>query len=79
MTLGGLAGFEAEIDDKVLLAPLPSDLDELIAHPLAAEKLMPVLGLVRSPRSSTRSRPPRPSPSTAGSVTPRRSTPPTTT
>ena len=49
MTLGGLAGFEAEIDDKVLLAPLPTDLDELIAHPLAAEKLMPVLGLVRSP------------------------------
>ena len=47
--LGGLAGFEAEIDDKVLLAPLPSDLGELIAHPLAAEKLMPVLGLVRSP------------------------------
>ena len=49
MTLGGLAGFEAEIDDKVLLAPLPTDLDELTAHPLAAEKLMPVLGLVRSP------------------------------
>ena len=49
ITLGGLAGFEAEIDDKVLLAPLPTDLDELIAHPLAAEKLMPVLGLVRSP------------------------------
>ena len=49
LNLGALAGFEAEIDDKVLLAPLPSDLDELIAHPLAAEKLMPVLGLVRSP------------------------------
>ena len=46
---GALAGFEAEIDDKVLLAPLPSDLDALVAHPLAAEKLMPVLGLVRSP------------------------------
>jgi acetaldehyde dehydrogenase / alcohol dehydrogenase len=49
LNLGALAGFEAEIDDKVLLAPLPSDLDSLIAHPLAAEKLMPVLGLVRSP------------------------------
>jgi acetaldehyde dehydrogenase/alcohol dehydrogenase len=49
LNLGALAGFEAEIDDKVLLAPLPSDLDALIAHPLAAEKLMPVLGLVRSP------------------------------
>ena len=36
-------------DDKVLLAPLPSDLDELAAHPLVHEKLMPVLGLVRSP------------------------------
>jgi acetaldehyde dehydrogenase/alcohol dehydrogenase len=48
-TLGTLAGFEAGVDDKVLLAPLPTDLDELIAHPLAAEKLMPVLGLVRSP------------------------------
>ncbi len=47
--LGALAGFEAEIDDKVLLAPLPSDIQALVAHPLAAEKLMPVLGLVRSP------------------------------
>ncbi len=34
---------------KVLLAPLPTDLDELAAHPLVREKLMPVLGLVRSP------------------------------
>lgn len=33
---------------KVLLAPLPSDLDELAAHPLVREKLMPVLGLVRA-------------------------------
>ncbi|MDP9134807.1 MAG: iron-containing alcohol dehydrogenase, partial [Actinomycetota bacterium] len=47
-SLGNLAGFEAELDDKVLLAPLPSDLDALVEHPLAAEKLMPVLGLVRS-------------------------------
>jgi acetaldehyde dehydrogenase/alcohol dehydrogenase len=49
LSLAGIAGFEAGVDDKVLLAPLPSDLDELVAHPLAAEKLMPVLGLVRSP------------------------------
>ena len=35
--------------DKVLLAPLPADLDELAAHPFIAEKLMPVLGVVRSP------------------------------
>ena len=34
---------------KVLLAPLPTDLAELAAHPLVHEKLMPVLGLVRSP------------------------------
>ena len=34
---------------KVLLAPLPTDLSELAAHPLVREKLMPVLGLVRSP------------------------------
>ena len=47
--LGGLAGFSAGADDKVLLAPLPSDLDALAAHPLVHEKLMPVLGLVRSP------------------------------
>ena len=50
LSLAGIAGFEAGVDDKVLLAPLPSsDLGELVAHPLAAEKLMPVLGLVRSP------------------------------
>ena len=30
--------------DKVLLAPLPADLDALAAHPFIAEKLMPVLG-----------------------------------
>lgn len=34
---------------KVLLAPLPSDLAALADHPLVHEKLMPVLGLVRSP------------------------------
>jgi acetaldehyde dehydrogenase/alcohol dehydrogenase len=47
--LGELAGFAAGADDKVLLAPLPTDLGELACHPLVHEKLMPVLGLVRSP------------------------------
>jgi acetaldehyde dehydrogenase/alcohol dehydrogenase len=48
-SLGTMAEFGAEPDTKVLLAPLPSDLDELAAHPLVREKLMPVLGVVRSP------------------------------
>jgi acetaldehyde dehydrogenase / alcohol dehydrogenase len=47
--LGAIAGFQAGETDKVLLAPLPSDLDELARHPFLAEKLMPVLGVVRSP------------------------------
>jgi acetaldehyde dehydrogenase / alcohol dehydrogenase len=47
--LGAVAGFESSESDKVLLAPLPSDLDELSQHPFIAEKLMPVLGVVRSP------------------------------
>jgi acetaldehyde dehydrogenase / alcohol dehydrogenase len=47
--LGALAGFDAGASDKVLLAPLPTDLDELAVHPFLAEKLMPVLGVVRSP------------------------------
>jgi acetaldehyde dehydrogenase / alcohol dehydrogenase len=47
--LAALAGFEAADHDKVLLAPLPSDLDALADHPLTQEKLMPVLGLVHSP------------------------------
>ena len=34
----------------------PSDLDELAAHPLVQEKLMPVLGLVRSPSRRARDR-----------------------
>jgi acetaldehyde dehydrogenase/alcohol dehydrogenase len=42
------AGFSVEPDTKILLAPLPSDLEELGRHPLVQEKLMPVLGLVRS-------------------------------
>jgi acetaldehyde dehydrogenase/alcohol dehydrogenase len=49
VNLGELAGFEVGDADKVLLAPLPSDLDTLGAHPFVAEKLMPVLGIVRSP------------------------------
>jgi acetaldehyde dehydrogenase/alcohol dehydrogenase len=49
VNLGALAGFETADADKVLLAPLPSDLDALAAHPFMAEKLMPVLGVVRSP------------------------------
>jgi acetaldehyde dehydrogenase/alcohol dehydrogenase len=49
VNLAGLAGFEADADDKVFLAPLPSDLDAFAAHPFIAEKLMPVLGVVRSP------------------------------
>lgn len=42
------AGFEVPPTVKVLLAPLPADLDALAAHPLVQEKLMPVLGLVRA-------------------------------
>ena len=49
LNLGGLAGIEVDAEDKVLLAPLPTDLDELARHPFLLEKLMPVLGLVRSP------------------------------
>jgi acetaldehyde dehydrogenase/alcohol dehydrogenase len=47
--LASLAGLRVEPDVKVLLAPLPSDLTALAAHPLVREKLMPVLGIVRSP------------------------------
>jgi len=47
--LAQLAGIRVGEHDKVLLAQLPSDLDELARHPFLAEKLMPVLGLVRSP------------------------------
>jgi acetaldehyde dehydrogenase/alcohol dehydrogenase len=49
VNLGNVAGFEASESDKVLLAPLPSDLDAFGEHPFIAEKLMPVLGVVRSP------------------------------
>ena len=49
VNLGKVAGFEASETDKVLLAPLPTDLDALAEHPFIAEKLMPVLGVVRSP------------------------------
>jgi acetaldehyde dehydrogenase/alcohol dehydrogenase len=47
--LATLAGFDAADADKMLLAPLPTDLDALAAHAFVAEKLMPVLGVVRSP------------------------------
>ena len=49
VSLGEMAGFEAAEADKVLLAPLPPDPEELARHPLVREKLMPVLGIVRSP------------------------------
>ncbi len=45
----GLTPGKGDAVTKVLLAPLPTDLTELAAHPLVREKLMPVLGLVRSP------------------------------
>jgi acetaldehyde dehydrogenase/alcohol dehydrogenase len=47
--LAEMAGFSADASTKVLLAPLPTDLEALGEHPLVHEKLMPVLGLVRSP------------------------------
>ncbi|KOS54853.1 bifunctional acetaldehyde-CoA/alcohol dehydrogenase [Rhodococcus rhodochrous] len=46
--LAARAGFTVDPAVKVLLAPLPSDLERLAAHPLVQEKLMPVLGLVRA-------------------------------
>ena len=46
--LAARAGFTVSPTVKILLAPLPSDLDALAAHPLVAEKLMPVLGVVRA-------------------------------
>jgi len=46
--LAARAGFEVAADTKILLAPLPSDLDALAGHPLLREKLMPVLGFVRA-------------------------------
>ncbi len=46
--LAALAGIQPR-EAKVLLAPLPTDIDALAEHPLLQEKLMPVLGLVRSP------------------------------
>src|ERR1019366_5652129 len=41
LSLGGMAGFNVRPDAKILLAPLPSDLDALATHPLLQEKLMP--------------------------------------
>ncbi len=46
--LAARAGFSVDPTTKILLAPLPADLDELAEHPLLQEKLMPVLGLVRA-------------------------------
>ena len=46
--LAARAGFTVAPTTKILLAPLPDDLGLLTAHPLLAEKLMPVLGLVRA-------------------------------
>lgn len=46
--LAARAGFTVDPSIKVLLAPLPADLDRLAEHPLVREKLMPVLGLVRA-------------------------------
>ena len=79
VNLAGLAGFEAADDDKVLVAPLPADLDALARHPLAQEKLMPVLGLVRSPSVEHAIAACELSPSTAGWAIPRPSTRPTRT
>ena len=42
------AGFEVPASTTSLLAPLPDDLEQLAAHPLVQEKLMPVLGMVRA-------------------------------
>jgi len=47
--LAAMAGIEVRADAKVLLVALPTPLVELAEHPLLREKLMPVLGLVRSP------------------------------
>ena len=49
LNIAAMGGIEVREDAKVLLAPLPSDLAELAGHPFLQEKLMPVLGLVRSP------------------------------
>lgn len=52
------AGITVDPSVKVLLAPLPSDLDEFAAHPLVQEKLMPVLltGRIGSSRRYVESR-----------------------
>ena len=49
VNLAAAAGIEVRADAKILVAPLPSELPELAIHPFLQEKLMPVLGLVRSP------------------------------
>ena len=76
--LAALAGIDAGERDKVLIAPLPADLDALAAHPLLREKLMPrararalAVGRARASPSASWS------PSTAASATPPPSTPAT--
>jgi acetaldehyde dehydrogenase/alcohol dehydrogenase len=49
LNIAAMGGIDVREDAKVLLAPLPSDLADLAGHPFLQEKLMPVLGLVRSP------------------------------
>ena len=49
VNLAGMGGFEIPPETKILIAPLSSELDELAEHPLIHEKLMPVMGAVRSP------------------------------
>ena len=78
LELATRAGFSVSPTVKVLLAPLPADLEELASHPLVQEKLMPVLAGARA-HSSTASTSPSWSPSTGDWDTPRRSTPTTTT
>jgi len=75
--LGELAGFPVAPDTKVLLAPLPADLEALGAHPLVREKLMPVLGIVRSPDAEHGIAACDLVTATAASATPRRCTPTT--
>src|SRR5512144_2611962 len=44
-----MGGFEVVTGLKVMIATLPFDLDELAEHQMVYEKVMPVMGLVRSP------------------------------
>ena len=46
--LAQMIGVHVDPATKVLLAPLPANLEAMEAHPLIREKLMPVLGVVRA-------------------------------